>query len=184
MRKQSLPLPKGFTIIELVITIAVLGIVITLAAPSFQRTIAANRAQAVSMDLASALMQARAEAVKRATKVTLCKSVDVASNANPTCTSASGTSWANGWVSFTDAGTAGSIDGSDARLKMAQPNIGSGTLTSSDSNFGNFISFDSRGAVISSGGASTTTFSICITPSLRTIQISPMGRIHTDSGSC
>lgn len=184
MRTLGTRPPNGFTLIELLITISILGVVIALAAPSFQRLIAENRAHSISIELASALMQARSEAVKRASKVTLCKSNDVSSNANPTCTSAAGTSWADGWVSYTDGGTAGTIDGTDTRLKVGNPNSGTGTIASSNGNFDNYISFDSRGAVVITGGASTTTFTICVAPSSRTIQVSPIGRIHTDSGSC
>lgn len=173
----------GFTLIELLVTVAILGILLSIAAPSFQNLIAANRAHSISLELSGALMLTRSEAVRRATRVSICKSTNT-DNASPTCTTDGGTSWANGWVIFTDSGTIGVIDGSDSRLKVGQPSIQNGSITSSDANFANYIAFDSRGTLISSGGASTTTLSICVSPSQRNIQVAPVGRIHTSAGNC
>lgn len=181
MPRQPSAQQIGFTLIELMITIAVLGVVISLAAPSFRALLASNRAYSASMDISSALMHARSEAVRRATRITVCKSSDTG-NASPTCNS--GTTWGSGWLIFVDGATAGTVDGTDTRLKVGQPNIGNGSISSTDTNFANYISFDSRGAVVPVGGATSTTFSVCIEGVKRDIQIAPAGRIHTSPGTC
>ena len=56
---------RGFTILELMITLVVLGILTALAAPSFSEMIARNHLTAASNDLIVALLTARSEAVKR-----------------------------------------------------------------------------------------------------------------------
>jgi type IV fimbrial biogenesis protein FimT len=80
---------RGFTIIELLITVALLAVLITLAAPSFREYTASQRVKTASFDLFSSLMLARSEAIKR--------------NTNIAVTPASG-GWQNGWT--VDAGGA------------------------------------------------------------------------------
>lgn len=55
----------GFTIIELMVTIAILGIMATLAAPSFRDTILSARVRSSASDLFDSVLLARSEAVKR-----------------------------------------------------------------------------------------------------------------------
>jgi len=66
----------GFTLVELVITIAVVGILAAIATPSFSGMIANNKARGVAADLYFDLARARSEAVKRNMEVTLSPSDD------------------------------------------------------------------------------------------------------------
>ena len=72
----------GFTLIELLITLAVLGIVMTLAAPSFADFIISNRLKTTAFDLLVSLNYARSEAIKRNADATV----------NP-----AGAGWSSGW---------------------------------------------------------------------------------------
>ena len=81
---------RGFTLVELVVTIAVIGVLAAMAAPSMTAMIENGRMQGQASELAAALQQARSEAVRRNATVTICPSSD-----GSTCTS-SGT-WA-GWI--------------------------------------------------------------------------------------
>jgi len=72
----------GFTLIELIITVVIAGILASLAIPAFSGLMAEQRAKAVATDLVIALTKARSEAVKRNANVTL------AANAG---------GWQNGW---------------------------------------------------------------------------------------
>lgn len=82
----------GFTLIELMVAIAILAIVIAIAAPSFNRTVQSNRAAVMSNELVGALQTTRSEALKRRTNVTLCRR-NAAGSACET-----GTDWAAGWL--------------------------------------------------------------------------------------
>lgn len=73
----------GFTLIEMMITLAIAAILLTLAAPSFGDLILNQRIKAASFDLMSTLTYARSEAIKR--------------GANVSITPAGG-DWKNGWT--------------------------------------------------------------------------------------
>ncbi|TDA95467.1 GspH/FimT family pseudopilin [Halomonas marinisediminis] len=67
----------GFTLIELIVAIAVLAIMVTWAVPSFQQFTARNEVAAEVMRLKSALAMTRSAAITRRGTVTLCPSVDM-----------------------------------------------------------------------------------------------------------
>lgn len=73
----------GFTLIELIVVVAISAILAGLAAPSMGRLIAQQRLKSAAGDLHLAMVKARAEAIKRNTNVTV----------SPT-----GGAWANGWT--------------------------------------------------------------------------------------
>ncbi len=56
---------RGFTVIELVVTLSVLVLVSTLAAPMYGSILASNQTRSTAYSLVSALSFARSEAVKR-----------------------------------------------------------------------------------------------------------------------
>lgn len=86
---------RGFTLIELMITLALAAIILTLGVPSFRDIILNNRAATQSNELVTAMNVARSEAVRRGARVSVCPSNDQA-----TCTG--GTDWAIGWIVFLD----------------------------------------------------------------------------------
>ena len=130
---------NGFSLIELMVTLAIATILITVAIPGFRTLIQDNRASAQSNELLSALSLARSEAVKRGTRVSVCSSTDQA-----TC--AADTEWATGWIVFTDdTGTAGSKDGTDEIIRVWDALKGSPTLTQTAG--GNSIQYLGSGLV-------------------------------------
>ncbi len=68
------PRRTGFTLIEMMLTLVVLGILTTLALPSFSNLVARHRTKSAATDLYVALVKARSEAVKRNAAVTLAPS--------------------------------------------------------------------------------------------------------------
>ncbi|MBL1278394.1 MAG: GspH/FimT family pseudopilin [Ectothiorhodospiraceae bacterium] len=122
----------GFTLIELMITMSIAAILLTVAVPSFNTTIANNRLATHTNSLVTDLNVARSEAVKRGTTVVLCSS----SNPNaaaPTCIG-SGNIWTSGWIVFVN-GT-GDTDASqfaaatDTLLKVSSGATGTTTVLS------------------------------------------------------
>jgi type IV fimbrial biogenesis protein FimT len=86
---------QGFTLIELMVAITVLGVISALAAPSFKQLLAAQRVRVTAYNIVGDLVFARSEAVKRGENVTV----------TPTSSA-----WTNGW-SINVASTAEVIGG-------------------------------------------------------------------------
>ncbi|EKO3848209.1 GspH/FimT family pseudopilin [Vibrio harveyi] len=58
-------MPRGFTLLELLITIAVLSVLLTAAAPSFQNVFETNKMQRLANELHGFVIQGKSEAVLR-----------------------------------------------------------------------------------------------------------------------
>jgi len=86
---------RGFTLIELMVTLAVLAILTMVAVPNFRDTIRRSRVSAASNALLADLHYARAEAINRGQLVSLCPSSNGSS-----CT-AGGAAWEAGWLVYT-----------------------------------------------------------------------------------
>lgn len=99
----------GFTLIEMMVTVAIVALLSAIAAPSFNQMVASQRLKGASSDLFSALMRARSEAIKRNTEVTLA----------PSTTS----QWQSGWVipNPADSGNRLDVHGPLAGLAVTGP---------------------------------------------------------------
>jgi len=81
---------RGFTLIELMVTIAVIALLAAVAAPAMVTLMNSNRLSSSAGELAAALQLARAEAIRRSAPVTVCGSAD-----GESCTNGAG--WAD-WI--------------------------------------------------------------------------------------
>ena len=88
---------RGFTLLELLVTVAVAAVLLGIGVPSFIDTIRNSQMSASANDLLAAMHLARTEAVKRRTPVTVCSSADPLGVA-PTCSAGN----FNGWIVFAD----------------------------------------------------------------------------------
>ncbi len=91
---------SAFTLIELIITLLVLGILSAIAAPAMRDIVMNNRIVTETNDMLVSLTFARSEAIKRSTPVFLCKTLDPEASP-PVCNAAA--AWTNGWLIFADA---------------------------------------------------------------------------------
>ena len=156
---------QGFTLIELMIALAVLAIIISLAAPSFVTMIQNNRATGATNDLIASLQLARTEAIK--------------SNGAALLQSINGTSdWGDGHRIGVDLNSDGDILDANELLRNVDAPHSSISITSAD-NAVSEITYNGTGGVTS---ASTTTFTIdttrCetgVTRKVRKVQIGLSG---------
>ncbi|KFN51574.1 hypothetical protein N790_04555 [Arenimonas malthae CC-JY-1] len=70
------PRPAGFTLLELVITVAVLAIALGIAIPSFQGITNRNRLTSVANEVVAAMQLTRMEAIRRNQRVVMCPSTN------------------------------------------------------------------------------------------------------------
>lgn len=152
--KQPAP---GFTLMELLTSLAVVGILLGIAAPDFRETILQSRQDSRIMDLTGALTLARSEAIKQSSRISVC-----ARSSDTSC----GTDWNKGWIVFVDDGaTAGVIDDTETVLRLT-PSLPSGfSLTNSAITQGvaaatqrSYVRFGPRGL---SNWRGSGTFSFC-----------------------
>ncbi len=106
------PRAGGFTLIEMMVTVAVAGLAIGLGAPSFLRAIARHAIQAQAEELQDAVRVGRNEAMKRSGPVILCRT-DVASPGH--CAGAGG-NWQT-WILFADVTRVGAFAAGDPILR-------------------------------------------------------------------
>jgi type IV fimbrial biogenesis protein FimT len=152
--RRSLPLvearcyefPKGgscagFSLIELMVTVAVLVLVVLVAAPSFDTMFLNSRLTAYSGDFVAATQTARSEAIKRNARVLLCAS----SNG----TACDGTDWRQGWLVVHDVDGLGTFNSGDTVLLKHEALDSSYSLVSTPSSSTVMIVYDTTGAVSS-----------------------------------
>ena len=106
---------RGFTLLELMFTVTVAGILLGFGVPSFVDMVRNNRAAANINELSTAFSIARSEAIRRGANITVCRSSDGAN-----C----GADWADGWIMFVDnaaTDTAAPVPGALLRVWPAMP---------------------------------------------------------------
>lgn len=86
---------RGFTLVELLVTVAIVGTLSAMAMPSLRDLVRNQRIKTAASDVYASLVYARSESIKRGQFVSLCASTDGAACAGAT-------DWATGWIVFVD----------------------------------------------------------------------------------
>lgn len=141
---------SGFTLLEVLVVVAIVGILSAYAVPNFMQSMNRASVTAQTSAFASAIRVARTEAIRRGRMVTLCRS-DNPEAAAPACAANAGGAlgWASGWVIFEDsdpAGTRGTIDApNETVINVQAPFNGSGGFADQGANGNAVISFSPSG---------------------------------------
>lgn len=150
------PRSRGITLIEVLVTLVIAGILVGIGAPSFTNMLGKYRAGGEHSALLSDLVLAREQAKNSASPVTVC-----ASSNGTACTQ---TAWHQGHIVFGDAGTAGQVDGNDAVVRLTAAAKSGITMVPTIQSTGaeytsNFLRFDTDGKLV---GANALQFTTCL----------------------
>jgi type IV fimbrial biogenesis protein FimT len=145
---------RGFTLIELMIVLAITSILLGTAVPSFLGVIRSMKLTNSANDLFSSLALARSEAAKRHDRVALCKSAD-----GKSCAPAGG--WEQGWIVFHDANDNGKRDGDEQIVSRVDP-LPKDMRLSGNLNVSKYVSYASTGETkLASGAFQAGTITLC-----------------------
>ena len=140
---------RGFTLLEVLVVLALLAVLLSLAAPSFIGLRQKHQMQSQAEQLQASLLLARSEALRRQQRVTLCVR-ESSPGEGPHCASAG--TWAQGWVVFVDGNDNGRREASEAVLQLHQALPGFLTLQG-NATVDSYISYGPQGRSQSTSGA-------------------------------
>lgn len=166
---------NGATLLELLMTLAVTAILISLAVPGFAFISQTNRLAGATNDLVAALHLTRSEAIKRNGRAVLC--------ASDNGTACSSVAWDRGWIVFHDANNNAALD-ADEHVISRHTAISGVRLTG---NFfvSRYVSYVPTGSAKTvSGFGQAGTFTICAIGSdapyqAREVILATTGRVRT-----
>lgn len=154
MRRKTSSPPFGFTLVEALVVVAVLGVLASMAVPAFAAMAQHMRGHAYTQAFLAAVWLTRSEAVKRHHRVTMCASADGAH-----CLPQG--DWTQGWIVFPDPNGNGTRDAGEPIIAQ-QPALRQGWTATGNSPVRQRISYVSTGhSRLLGGGFQAGTVRLC-----------------------
>lgn len=167
---------KGFTLLELMVTVGIAAILLSVGVPSFRGVIMDNRLVRDSNQFVASINLARSSAVRFQRNATICASANFDA-AVPSC--AATTDWSNGWIVWVDKDRDGATDANE--MLAAHPPIDDTTAFTATS--AALFSYDARGFGVSPADNLT----MCDSRSGetgRSIKVNNVGRTNVSRQGC
>jgi len=146
--------PRGFTLVELVVGLTILGVLFAIALPSYSSFVAEQALAAEARRLAEAVSLARSEAIKRNGFVVVCAG-PAAAGCSPDA------AWHEGWTMFEDRDGNAELDPSDP-LIGAERRASTGVSIAGNAPVDHYLRFNYVGmARTVTGALQMGTFEVC-----------------------
>lgn len=134
---------SGFTLMELMVTIAIAAVLAGLAVPSIRDFLMRQRMTGIADDFSASLLKARSEAANRNVCTSMCMSSNTGAT-SPTCAT-TGTDWQQGWIAFLNTDCDGSkTNPAQSDVFLIRESIGSSYLLQTQSTV-RIINFNPQG---------------------------------------
>jgi len=162
---------NGFTLIELMVTLSVAIIVLSVGVPNYRGFVQDSLLVTQSNSFHSAIALTKSEAIKRSNRVTLCPSSD-----GTNCTG--GTVWSNGWIVFTNPNGNAAVEAGEEILQVGAALTGGSSLSGTQDR----ITFTANGFSMGSNGR----FNLCDSRGAsysKVIVLNNQGRIRAETGT-
>ena len=177
--------PRGFTLVELMVTVAIVAILMAVGAPQLRAFLLKQQVAADIDNFMSSLQLARSEALKRNGMVSMCALANAAftNSQDAACAASNATDWSQGWMIYIDnSGGNGYAKATDTVLKVERT-IRAGSVTTNSTASPGIVSFLSNGLATGSPGSFFVTPSDRSDTLCRRLVISFQGRLSQNT-SC
>jgi type IV fimbrial biogenesis protein FimT len=172
---------SGFSLIELMVTIAIVAILLAIGLPSFQGSLRSNRVATTSNELMASVALARSEAVRSARGSGICASADGA-----TC---AGT-WNDGWMVWVDDNMDGTPAGPNdrvVRVNQGNDKLALAATVTAGAGAPDTLLFDGRGRERNNTARQLTVESVpCPTNAelIRNVDVNASGQVRISRVMC
>ncbi|MEO8739797.1 MAG: GspH/FimT family pseudopilin [Casimicrobiaceae bacterium] len=150
----SAHLAAGFTLVELLATLGIFGVLIAVGQPAYYQWIASQQVANQAHFIADTLDLARSEAIKHGYRVNVCKSQN-----RRECATRGG--WESGWIMYVDENLDGEIDADEQIIRLEGPAL-DGVTVRGNRPVVDYVSYTALGhARLLSGALQMGTFVVC-----------------------
>jgi len=167
---------NGFTLLELMVTLAVAAILLSVGVPGFRSVIMDNRLVRDTNQFVASINLARSAAVRFQRTAAVCASANFDATV-PSCSNS--TDWSQGWIVWVDKNRDGVTDANEV-LAVQAPINDSTTFSATSAAF---FAYDARGF----GRSPADDLMMCDSRSGETgrrIRMNAVGRTHVDRQGC